>query len=373
MKIAVVAPWVPAIKGNSLAASFARSLSRNAHDVDFIVHTLKEDLEKDLIAILGDRVNLITLHRSTDEKINSLRYLKLQYFSKIDGELTEFILNRGDYDLLVLISNEGRGIARRIKENNKTGDLKTAIIVQELIDYSFDMNKEGIPAYIRKIFLFLKPIFRYIERRRLKGFELVYSNSKWTSGNLLNLYGVKSRMTLALYDDENFKIDDSFVKEKRIAVPTASLDGHGIELLLRLQLDGIPLVAFGPKNVEGLNNVGFLRTEEMRRLISESKATLFYFDYEALGLIPFESLSLGTPVITLPKQGPYEELKDNEYVHFFNDYDSLLRTCRNLLIEDQEEKYRLECSRSVELFHSDMVAGRFLEDVDRYMGGGVHS
>lgn len=373
MKIAVVAPWVPAIKGNSLAASFARSLSRNAHEVDFIVHTLKEDLEKDLIAILGDRVNLISLHKTTHENINSLRYLKLQYFSKMDGDLTDFVLTRGDYELLVLVSNEGRGIARRLKKSNSNGDLKAAIIVQELIDYSFDINKEGIPSYIRKMFLFLKPIFRYIERKRLNGFDLIYSNSKWTSRNLLNLYGIKSRMSLALYDNENFKIDDICVKETRIAVPTASLDRYGTGLLLRLHIDGIPLVTFGPKNVKGLNNLGFLPMEEMRRLISESKATLFYFDYEALGLIPFESLSLGTPVITIPKQGPHEELQDNRFVHFFNDYGSLLRTCRNLLLEDQDNKYRHECSDSVEDFHSEMVAGRFLEDVNRYRGGEVNS
>ena len=375
MRIAVIAPWVPAVKGNSLAASFARSLSKHFHDVDFIVHTMKADLEEDLKRILGERVNLVALNKSAEEKISSYRYLKMQYFSKIDDDLSDFILTRGDYNLLVVISNEGRGIARRVKKkltDTQSAALKTAIIVQELIDYSFEISKEGIPSYIRKMFLFLKPIFRYIERKRLTGFDLIYSNSNWTSKKLFELYGIKSRMSLALYDDMNFKMKDIGAKEEQIVVPTASLDKSGSELLLRLHNDGIPLVAFGPKNVEGLNNLGFLPLEEMHRIISISKATLFYFDYEALGLIPFESLSLGTPVITLPKQGPYEELKENKFVFFFDNYDSLLKTSRDLIHSTQNSDYRQGCSDSVSGFHSAIVVNRFLEDFVSYIGGEKH-
>ena len=375
MKIAVIAPWVPAIKGNSLAASLARSLSKHSNRVDFIVHTMKADLEGDLRYILGEKVNLITLHKSVEEKISSYRYLKLQYFSKIDKDLTDYILAHGDYELILLISNEGRGVARKLRKkfpNNRSVNLITAIIVQELIDYSFDLNREGIPYYIRKLFLFLKPIFRYIERKRLTSFDLVYSNSSWTSKNLWDLYDIKSRMSLALYDDENFKLEEINIKEEQIAVPTASLNNSGSGLLLRLSKDGVPLVAFGPNGVSGLKNLGFLPTRDMCRLISISKATLFHFDYEALGLIPLESLSLGTPVITIPEQGPYGELKDNRFVSFFKDYDSLLKICKDLLHTNQDIIYRQACSNSVSDFRSEIVVGRFLEDVRNYLRGENH-
>ncbi|MCW1311491.1 MAG: glycosyltransferase [Candidatus Rehaiarchaeum fermentans] len=370
MKIAIVVPWAPVIKGNSYAASFARALSELNQKVDFIVHTMKADLEEDFKNILGGKVNLIILNRSDNESINFYKYFKLQYFSKIDEDIAEFILTNGDYNLLVLISNEGKKIPMKIKKklnNYSSKTLITAIIVMELIDYSFDLNKEGIPSHVRKLFLFLKPIFRYVERKRLNSFDLVYSISNWTSNNLLKLYGIKSKMSLPLYDDKNFKMEDTIVKENQIAVPTASLNNHGLKLLLRLQNDGIPLVAFGPKNANGLKNLGFLSMEEMRRLISKSKATLFYFDYEALGLIPLESLSLGTPVITIPKQGPYEELKDNRFVYFFNSYDSLLKICRDLIQVDQDTEYRLACSNSVNDFRSEIVASRFLKDIQNYI------
>ena len=110
----------------------------------------------------------------------------------------------------------------------------------------------------------------------------------------------------------------------------------------------------------------------MCKLISNSKATLFYFDYEALGLIPLESLSLGTPVITLPKQGPYEELKLNKFVYFFKDYDSLLKICKNLLETNQDAVYRQTCSESVNNFRAEVVASRFLVDVKNCLIGDNH-
>ena len=95
----------------------------------------------------------------------------------------------------------------------------------------------------------------------------------------------------------------------------------------------------------------------------------FYFDYEALGLIPFESLSLGTPVITIPKQGPYEELGNNKFVYFFSDYDSLLKSCRYLIASTQDATYRQTCSDSINAFRSKKVAEKFLDDVCGYLRG----
>lgn len=373
MKIAIVVPWVPRIMGISLACAFSRALSELGETVEFIVHTLNVPFENELKRILMGKVKLTILNKVHDGKISPFIYLKKQYFSQMAGDIVEFIVSSKDrYDILMLISNEGKSLGNVINKkfrNNPKDKPITVLLTQELIDYTFTINKDGLSNHFRRIFSISKPFFRYIEISRMHGFDLIYSNSNWTSKNLLNLYGIKSRMSLALYDDKNFKMDCMDDKLSQIAVPTASLDDYGSELLLHLQNDGIPLITFGPKKLNGLKNLGFLSIKDMHRVVSLSKATLFYFDYEALGLIPFESLSLGTPVITIPKQGPYEELKNNRFVYFFNNYDSLLRICRNLLSTDQDSAYRNSCSNSVNAFRSEAVAGFFLEDIRNYIRG----
>jgi glycosyltransferase involved in cell wall biosynthesis len=377
VKIAIIVPWIRQIKGTSLACAFSRALSEFGETVEFVVHTINIAVENDLKQILGEKVRLTILNRVVDEKINPLIYLQKQYFSKIDGDIVKLLTSsKNKYDQVILISNEGRRIGNKISRkfrNNLNDKPATILLLQELIDYSFTIGKEGIPAYIRRLFSLVKPLFRYIEKKRLRGFDLIYSNSDWTSKNLSVLYGINARMPLALYDDYNFKLLQLEHKEELIVVPTASLDKNGIDLLLRLQEDGIPLIAFGSKRIRGIKNVGFLTTIDMCKLISKSKATLFYFDYEALGLIPLESLSLGTPVITIPKQGPYEELKLNKFVYFFKDYDSLLKICKNLLETNQDSVYRQTCSESVNNFHAEVVASRFLVDVKNCLIGDDHA
>ena len=376
MKIAIVVPWVPRIMGISLACALSRALSELGEAVEFIVHSLNINVENELREILTEKVKLTILKRVSNGKISPFVYFEKQYFSRMTQKIVEFLASsKVRYDIVMLISNEGKGIGKLLNKkfkNNLGSKPITILLTQELIDYTFTMDKVGLPDYIRRLLSLWKPLFRRVEMNRMRGFDLIYSNSNWTSKNLRHLYGIKSRLPLALYDDENFKMENIRAKVDQIVVPTASLDKHGSELLMRLHSDGIPLVTYGPKNVEGLKNLGFLPMEKMRKLISISKATFFYFDYEALGLIPFESLSLGTPVITIPKQGPYGELRNNKFVYFFSDYDSLLKTCRDLIAANQDATYREACSNSINAFRSEKVANQFLEDVSNYLKGEHH-
>ena len=96
-------------------------------------------------------------------------------------------------------------------------------------------------------------------------------------------------------------------------------------------------------------------------MLQSAAATLFLFDYEALGLIPFESLACGTPVITRPEQGPGLELRGIPEVHFFRSYEELLAVCRKLLDTPRTEPRALGCWESVQGYAPDRAVASLLD------------
>ncbi|MEM0134410.1 MAG: glycosyltransferase [Thermoplasmatales archaeon] len=366
MKTAVVVPWIPAIKGSALAIAVAKYLKREGAEVDFIAHTVASEHIEELKEMLGCGVNLIILEKSNKEKINTLSYLKYQYFSRMDKDISKFISN-SSYDFVLVISDEGHAIAKTFKKsiNEPLSNIpKFGILMQELIDYSFESEIYTSYGLIRKFARILLPIFHNIEKKRLNYFDFVYSNSEWTSKNLMLYYGIKARMAISPVDEELFGFNsDVSTKSCRIALPTAALDKSGKKLVKRLKMDGIDLVAYGSKQVEGVPNLGFLSREEMSSVIASASALLFYFDYEALGLIPIESLMLGTPVITIPKQGPLSSLSYNKFVKFANNYQEFLDSCKYFLQQSSDRDIRSECAYSVRNFSAAIVVHKLYEDI----------
>ncbi|MEM3844455.1 MAG: hypothetical protein QXU98_01915 [Candidatus Parvarchaeota archaeon] len=136
-------------------------------------------------------------------------------------------------------------------------------------------------------------------------------------------------------------------EDKYIAIPTVALDQPRIEIVRKLHLDGIEMKIFGSFKTGTPEEEGYLDEEEMIDLIGRVSAVLFLFDYESFGLIPFESLALGTPVTTEKKLRPGYELSDNPYVTFANTYDEILTACREALNSKLTYQERLNIRQTV--------------------------
>lgn len=337
MKVAIVVPWVPEIKGISLAITIAKYLSKNGAYVEFVVHKLDGRFKLEIGSMLGSTVVFRYLNESPKERISRLNYLKYQFLSKIDKELAEYLME-GHRDLILVVSDEGHNIAKFLRKYASDNEMETPVIgllVQELIDYSFMPGVYQSYPVLRLLLSPLKFIFHRIEENKLRSFDFLYSNSQWTANNLKKLYGLDSRMIVSLVDDELFpNVDKPFDQRDGIVVPTASLDKKRIKVIMKLISEGVHITTYGKKKVLGAKNLGFLPRNKMIEVISDAKAMLFLFDYEALGLIPIESLLIGTPVITEDKQGPSLCLKNCQCVKLTHGYSETLKICKSF----QEEK-----------------------------------
>lgn len=337
-------PWIPAIKGISLAITIAKHLSKNGAFVEFIVHTLDIRFKSEIETMLGQNVVFRYLNESFNERISRLNYLRNQYLSKMDEELGEYLIE-GHRDLVLVVSDEGHNIPKFLKKYSLSNSGEAPLIgllVQELIDYSFMPDIYPSLSLTRKLLSPLKYAFHRIEKKKLESFDFLYANSGWTADNLRKLYGLKSRMVVSLVDDELYpKIDTPWDQRNGIVVPTASLDKINTAVIKKLSDEGVDITAYGNKNIPGVKNLGFLPRDKMIEVISGAKAILFLFDYEALGLIPIESVLIGTPVITEAKQGPFHSLKDCKCVKFAREYSELLAICKSF--QSARELKILDC------------------------------
>lgn len=333
MKVAVVVPWIPAVKGISLAITIAKYLSKSGASVEFVAHTTDIRFKSEISSMLGQSVAFLYLNESSNEKLSRLNYLRYQYLSNIDKELAEY-LSKEHRDLVLIVSDEGHNIAKLLKKHNWSDEREAPVIgllVQELIEYSFMPSIYPSLSLLRMLLSPLKHVFHKIEKKRFQAFDFFYANSEWTALNLKKLYSFNSRLVVSIIDDELYpKIDTPWEQREGIIVPTASLDRTNMEVIKNLSREGIKITAYGKKIVPGVKNLGFLPRNKMVEVISRAKAMLFLFDYEALGLIPIESIMIGTPVITEAKQGPFYSLKDCNCVKFAREYSELLSICKEL-------------------------------------------
>jgi glycosyltransferase involved in cell wall biosynthesis len=359
MKIAIVVPFIPKIEGNRMAFLIARELAINNETIVFAHSTLKS-LRNEIEVLLGAS-HFRSLNFIDHGKYGLKFALNYQLLRKKSRELAAFIIESGNFDHVILIANESHWLPYYLKKNSK---MKVHLLLMELHDHGMiSLQRGNLKLAMARNFLTspLYGLFKIFERQRFAMFDTVFANSTWTKTIFEYLYGIRIRDIVFATDLQLFSPSDhSHVSERFIVVPTASLksDPSGQEIVKRLVKDGIPIRTYGSYKIPGVNNLGFLSDTEMVRLLTSASATLFLFNYEALGLIPFESLACGTPVITYDKQGPSLELRSNPNVYFIGSYEGLRDLCSRLLSEDKGEPVIKACRDSVMRYGSEEVVKR---------------
>lgn len=349
-KIGIVVPTVLTVSGNRTAILLAKELNKFT-SASFVCYEIKKDLIEQVEKLLspGQFFYKKTIENDTRSKITT------QFFRKRDKRLSEYISSLERYDVIVVISNEGKFLSNYLKKLNPM--VITAISIMELNDHFIFIpyrNKQSLSPLRLVLFSLPYGILRIFEKDRYKSFDLIFSNSTWTSVIFQYLYNIESIGNIILVDNKIFKhINCELHNDKFIALPTVSLDGDkkGQEIARKLVEDGINIVSYGPNEIPGITYLGFLSQDKLVHVLSDATGVLFLFDYEALGLVPFEALACGTKVITYNFQGPISELRGNTNVIFCNDnYMGIKEACLRVLSESKNDASILKCVQSVEKY-----------------------
>lgn len=332
MRFAIVVPVVYGLLGVRETLLLAKSLSEeDGINVDIYIHTLKEEVYDELRSKAG-KARIHCLNRKNDLKGSNFRHIYHQLTRKLDKELSRFIESQHElnkYEAIVVCGNEGHWIPEYVRKWKSGEHPIVGVYVQEIIDHIFLLKRERDYTIMRTVLFPLLPLLHFIEDKRLSQFDVVVAVSDWTSQILQYLYGHHPDMILSIIDVKLFAKPKGSIRKNYIALPTASLDKEGIDTAIGLFNEGINLISYGSREIKPIPHMGFLDDTAMIRFLAEAKATLFLFDYEGLGLIPLESLSVGTPVITYDKQGPFATLihAPEECVSFGHTYESLKTHC----------------------------------------------
>ena len=370
IKIAVVLPYLHKIEGNKPALSLISQLSKEGNEVTLINWKIKSSIYENLIEKNPDIK--IKFHKKIREgKFGILFALKYQLMKRVDRRISKMILNATEpnrFDFVIVPSNEGKWIGQYIK-NGKTKDKPiTMVTIMEL-------HENGMFLYQRtnsvKLVSFLfYPLFfmlQLFEDKRIKSFDIITTNSKWTNQSLSYFYGLNSQVEMVFYDPEIFGAQDEYriVQKQYIAVPTISIKEKHREIIQKLIAEGIDVVAFGPRRIESEKYLGYVTDEKLKEILTNASATLFLFDYEAFGLIPLESLICGTPVITEPKLGVYTEYNTCSDVHFAEEYEDIKALCRQFLDSDKTSDSRRRCIDWAEQYNPESVTKKILQAYEK--------
>ena len=370
MRLAVVIPYLNVINGNKPPIRFVNKLSAEGVEIDLVVHTMRRELRNYLENSIG-QTNLIVL-KATDHSPNKITsFFKSEFSHKYAIDLSYEIKKRHSekrYDFIIQYGNEGRDLALEIKKWKSVTPPKIGLVVMELVDHVFLRNgNEGFSVSRTLLFPFYK-LVHHFEYMKFKAYDSLLSISTWTSILLMYFYGLRSESEFIFYDETEFFVNHSINKENYIIVPTASLSIKYRETVSKLYKDGINLITYGNLEVSGVPHLGYLPEEEMKTRISRARALLFLFDYEAFGLIPLESLALGTPVITIPKDGPFIYLKDNKCTYFVNNYSEILEKCKDVSNEAWLDKNPVNlCNESVSNFRLSIYIKKFTEYLENIL------
>lgn len=264
------------------------------------------------------------------------------------------------FDWVVVFANEGHWIADYVTAWDSMPKPLTGLVMMDPIDQIFLLAHDRPNRRLRRFMNPLYPLLHEIEFQRIRRFDRLYAISQWTSQLCAHLYGVPPPESLAAVDEELFQPRLSIGNASPyIAVPTISVGDREESALRDLARRDLPLVTFGPRAIDGIPHEGFLTETELVSFLARARLTLFLFDYEGLGLLPLESLAVGTPVVTLPKGGPLAELRGNEFVHFAQDLDSIYSEARSLLDEARPPGLADEIRSSITTYFAARVAERW--------------
>ncbi len=345
MRIAIVNSNIGRkIVGHITLLKLAELLAKG-NDVDVVYYKIPEVVVKDALKFIGN-AKLVCL---MEGDAGGFMYTAKYSYGGIPDIILFNYLKRTQYDAIIVVSSgpvwwlaflykvyipERRPVVCLVPTDPPLG---ASITFYETGKHS---GSKGVKENIIKT----------MQRFRLKYFDVVFGQSNWTNKIFEKYFDVNPVGLAGAFDDRTFKFTSNESKsEPYIAVPTVSLDVTRMEIIRRLYADGIKMRLYGPKKVGVGDEPGYVQEGAMVDILRSASSALFLFDYEGLGLIPFESLALGTPVITEARLGPYSELYDNKYVRFvdIDNYDEILNACRRSLNSKISQEERREISESI--------------------------
>jgi hypothetical protein len=362
MRIAIVVPFLHKLAGNRLAIDIAEALQKAGNTVYLLSELASEEVKNYISST--NLSNRFLFRYIYDGNISSFHYALRRFSRRRDRKLLTLIKSiskDGQFDVVLVFANEGHYIGRLLKKHQSSNHILSVLVVMELIEYPFILNKTPKVKFLKAFFTPILPFLHLSELQNMSSFDVILSNSDWTSIMTETFYGILPMMCVASVNTEKFNSQFEGPDKKYIALPTASLKGSDIQMVKRLKEDGIEFISFGPYSIHGIKYMGYVDELELRQIYANAMATLFLFDYEALGLPVLESLASGTPVITIPKQGPYLTLSGNPFVYFENSYDSLLKKCKEILSLGKTAEIVRSCKDSVSHFSSQFVAMKLLK------------
>ncbi len=372
MRIAIVTPLVSRVFGNRCAFVLARELART-HDVTLSVHSLSEPVADEVRRQIGG-AQLDVLETVPARRDRMSRLLWWQLVRGPDRRLARRLrsLHRDSpWDAAIVFADEGHWLGEYLRSWPGAGRPVTAVCLLELLDHPFLLGYARPFAGLRALAMPALPAVHRVEAARLRAFDLRFGISGWSSTLLDYLYGIPSDGELAVYDDALFRPPSVQADgDGYIALPTASVDGGALGTVRWLADHGVRFLAYGPRPLDGIPHRGFVTDAQMVDLIGRARGTLFLFDYEALGLLPIESLACGTPVITEPRQGPYFEHRLNPQVRFATRREELLEACLQLQAHPRDPEAAAAAVESVRRYRPAAVAAALAEKVRSARRGG---
>lgn len=367
MRIAVVTPFVARVFGNRVAFAIARELA-TAHEVMVMAHTVDHDIVGAVRSLVAP-ARFVALREERIPALSMGRLLWWQLARGPDRTLAAALEREhrtAAFDAVLVVADEGHWLGAYLRRWPAPRPV-SALCVLELLDHVFLLGDERPWAGARRLAAPAYPWVHGLEARRLASFDQLTAISRWTAELLDYLYGQPIRTSLAAYDDRLFVPPPAggSAASPYIAVPTAALDRDGEELVRRLHQKGVPLRTFGPRPVPGVPHGGFVSDAQLVRLLTDARATLFLFDYEALGLLPIESLAVGTPVVTWPRQGPWSEHRSNPNVHFGASFAEVETLVEELATTPKTDASVRECVHSVAAYRPRAVVERLIPLLQR--------
>ena len=369
-KIAIIIPYLHKVEGNKPALTLISQFIKGGYSVTLINWKIKSSIYEQLSKNIPNLK--IKYHKKIKEgKFGILFAIKYQLLKGVDRKLSNLIIDEdktSNFDLVIIPSNEGKWIGQFIKKSKLKKKPITMVTIMEL-------HENGMFLYQRKkvikvASLLFYPVFfllQFFEEKRIKSFDIITANSKWTAQSLSYFYGLNSQIEMISYDPEVFRAqyDYKSIEKKYIAIPTVSITEKHKKIIQKLINNGINIIAFGRRKIDTENYLGFVSDEKLRDILTNASATLFLFDYEAFGLIPLESLICGTPVITEPKLGVFTEYNDCPDVHFAEEYEEIKILCKNFLNSEKTSESRKRCIEWAKQYDPEIVTKKILKAYEK--------
>jgi glycosyltransferase involved in cell wall biosynthesis len=349
VSVAIVVPWIHGIRGHRISINLAQELAGRGAKVDFYIGRIFEPLVAPVRSGLG-RATLHVGQTIPTGKTSMVRYARFQYSRLLDREISRSIARdhaQTPFDVVFVVSNEGHWLAGYLRKSLRPRVPLLAVNVREMVEHPFWLGYERAWSLPRTLFSPLYPLAHQIEVQRLREFDVVFANSPWTAELLDYFYGLRRSPTLMVVDRIFYDAPVATRPSEYVAVATASLDPAGTALLREIHAQVPNLRTYGKVAVPGIPHEGFLTDQKLVEFMAGAAANLFLFDYEALGLIPLESLAAGTPVVTVPKQGPLSVLAGNPHVRFGLTPDQLVAGLRDVMALSRDPAWRTSCRESV--------------------------